>query len=464
MANIKKTAFLSILMLALLLFPLQSARAVTAFTNLEASCAILAEEKSGTVLYNNNMNKQHPADALAKVMTLLLAVSACENDIVDANELVEMTETAWFDIGSRSSTQDITPGEEMTLLDLMYCGYVGGANEACNLVAECIAGNVDKFVENMNSRASQLGCKNTNFTNTHGQYNAEQYTTAYDQFLIFREAMSHPLFVEISGTFRHNTDSTDESESRRLTNSNSLLNSSSKYYYRPCISGMTSATYEGGYSFVSYAESDGLSLISVVLGSDVIIFEDQSALMRNLSESRRLFEWGFSGFAWRTVLSPSKLVAKAPVSHGDGADFVNLCPELPITLLLDKDIMDDEFVRNVTIYSVDSGETLYAPVTAGDVLGEVTLTRGGVDYGTVLLVANTNIDLHRFEYIKTQLATALSSTAARAVLAGLLVIIVGYVALVIRYNVLRRKRLRKIAATKKKLLEEARRADPGDSM
>ena len=455
MVKIKKTAVLSALIAALLLFPFSTSFALTPFSSLEAQCAVLAEPESGTVLFEKNADRRHPADALARAMTLLLVVSACENDAIDISEYIKMTESAWSDISALGTTLGIMPGEELSLLDLMYCAFVGSANEACNLLAEYIAGSVGSFVRMMNEQAQELGCANTRFANTHGQYSASQYTTAMDQFLIYREAMSHPLFVEISGTYRYLTAETDTADPRRLTNPNSLLNSTSKYYYRHCTSGLTSETYEGGYSFVAYAESDDLSLISVVLGSDVIMFEDMSALMRNLSESSRLLEWGFTSFKWRTVLSSSDLVAKAPLIHGDGADSVNLRPEAPIRLLLDNDTPNEEFVRTVVIYSERKGEQLYAPITSGEVLGEVTLTRNGENYGTRLLVANTSISLHRFEYIKNQLKDALSSKTARIIIFVLVVLFCGYVALVVRYNILRRKRLRQIAEKKRQIIEDS---------
>ena len=306
----------------------------------------------------------------------------------------------------------------------------------------------------MNTRAKELGCLDTNFTNANGQYSDRQYTTAMDQFIIFREAMSHPLFVEISGTYRYDVESTDMSEARRLTNANELLNPNSKYYYRPCTSGKTSSTFEGGYSSVSFAEANELSFICVVLGGRDELLEDGSVDLKNFSEAKRLFEWGFSNFSRRTILSSDKPVGKAPIMHGAGADFVNLCPESSITCLIDNDITDEDFTRTVTVYPVKNGETLYAPVHAGDILGEITLTLDGEDYGTVLLVANTDIELHRLQFIRTQVSDMLASTAARRIIWILVILIIGYVALVVRYNILRRKRLRRIAEAKKKLIEE----------
>ena len=459
---IKRIAVFSILIPVMLILSGQPAEAASTFRDLAAESALLAEADTGEILFEYNMRLKHPADSFAKIMTVLLAVNAIESEEADEDELITMTETAWSNITSISTTQNIKPGEEMTLIDLMYCAYVGEANEACNLIAEHIAGDIDSFVAMMNRYAAELGCQSTNFMNPHGQYHENQYTTARDQYLIFHEAVSKPLFAEISGAFRYVAGSTNKSDARRLTGTNSLLNSNGKYYFRHCSAGKASVTYEGGHSFVGIAEADGLSLIAVILGSDEIMLEDESYDMRNLTEVRRLFEWGYSQFAWRTIISSTELVDKAPILHGAGADFVNLRAESEIRLLLDCDVPLDAFVRKVTIYSVEDDDPLVAPIEAGDVLGEISLTRGGIEYGPVLLIANTSIELHRFEYIRIQIMDMLASPAARTIIWCLVILIAAYIVLVVRYNNIRRRRLRRIALAKRKLAEERLNAKESD--
>ena len=477
MANTKRVAMLAIMISALFFLSFTTTKADEDyfFSDLAGNAAVLAELDSGDVLFGQNMNRRHPADALAKVMTLLVALRACEDGAADPYELVVMTESAWFDVTQTSTSQNIRPGEEMTLLDLMYCAYVGSANEACNLIAEHIAGSIEAFVVMMNAYADEIGCENTNFTNPHGQYDADQYTTAYNQYMIYREALEYPLFVDITGTLRHTAESSDRSSELSFTGTNSMLNSGSKYYYRHCVSGLasavfsngaTGATYEGGYSIVALAESDGLSLVAVILGSDTVMYEDNSVDMRNLTEARRLFEWGFSNYSLRTILLHSDLVARAPVLHGAGADYVILHPETTITLLLRNDIPNDAFLQDLTIYCEDSEEPLVAPVEAGDVLGELTLTYVGdvVDeltrkyagevYGPIQLIAISSIELHKLQYVKMQIADVLSSTAARIIITILAIMIVAYAALVIRYNIIRRRRIQRNKETRQKIIND----------
>jgi len=442
----------------MLLFTYLPAHASTPFNDLVAESAILAEAYSGQILFEYSAQVPHPADALARIMTLLLTVSAIENGEAHEDERIEMTESAWVGIPSRATTLNIRPGEIMSLRDLMFSAFVGGAAEACNMIAEHIAGSVDDFIIMMNERAVELGAENTTFTNTYGVFNENQLTTAHDQFVIFKEAITYPLFLEISGVFRHTTEETNRSDARNLTGSNHLLNQAvRRYFYGNNISGMASITFEGGHSFVGLSESDGLLLIAVILGSDEIMLPNNAGFdMRNLSEAIRLFEWGYSQFEWRTILTLTDFVGRAPIEHGAGVDYVNLRPESEIILLLNRDVPDETFVRTITLFNDEDEYPLMAPIEAGVILGEISIVRDGVEYGPVLLIASTNVDLHNFEFIRRQVIDLASSQTARNVMLGLAILVLCYFVLVIRYNVMRRKRIAKIAQAKQKLAEDRR--------
>ena len=455
---IKKTSVLLIFVALLLSVLPQPARAVTN-PNVLAKSALLVEHNSGTVLYEKNKDEQRPADSLTKVMALLVAVTECEKGNVKVTDLIKMTESAWGGLNSSSTTLDITPGEEMALLDLMYCAYTGAASEAGNMIAEHVAGSVEDYVAMMNALARELGCENTNFVNTHGEARSNQYTSAWDQYLIYSKAMESSLFADISGTYKYKVPQTNTAEVRSLTSSNYMLNESGKYYYRYCTGGKPSATYEGGYSLVASAEREGFYLVSVVLGSQAVILEDESTQMQNLTETRRLFEWAFSEFSWKTVISSSELVAKVPVLFGDGADFVNLRPVSSVSMLIHNDVKVSEFEKEIKLYSQESGETLTAPVRVGDALGEITLTYNGKNYGAIKLVANTSIGLQRIEYIKAQLKKLMATPAVKIGFAVLLLLFAAYIVLVVRYNIHRRRHMQRVAEAKRKIIEDRQRTN-----
>jgi D-alanyl-D-alanine carboxypeptidase (penicillin-binding protein 5/6) len=211
---------------------------------------------------------------------------------------------------------------------------------------------------------------------------------------------------------------------------------------------------EGGYSLVALAEEDGLALISVILGANDYIFEDGSADIRSYSETLRLFQWGYTNFAWRDVLKTTELLARVPILHGSGTDFVNARPEESLSLLLNNAVPTNAIIRNITIFSEENDDPLVAPIEAGDILGEVVISRNGVIYARTNLVANTNVSLSGIEYIRGHVRELLSSAAARTVMLILGGLLIVYILLVVRYNIVRANRLRKIKEAKNDLIRE----------
>ena len=454
---LKKIAFILLLVFVLNIFvgiPVFASSSSTPFTNVAAQAALLAERETGEILFAHNIHTQQPPGSLNKVMTLLLAAQAVENDVIADHELITMTETAWYEITEYCSTQGIEPGEVMTFIDLVYSSFVGNANEASNMIALRLGGSIDGFARMMNERATEIGAVNTRFVNPHGDFNPTQHTTAYDQFLIFDEAMRSSLFAEVSSTFRHVTEPSDEFEIRTLTTTNSLINQGSRYYYRHSIAGKDSNTYEGGRSLIAYAEEGDLSLISVVLGSYDHVFEDGSTDIRSFSETFRLFTWGFDNFAWRDILRTTDLLDRVPIMYGSGADFVNARPESTLTLLLDEAVPIEAFTRDVTIFYDEYDNPLMAPVSAGDILGEVVISRDGHEYARIPLVANTNVGLSGIEYMRRQIVEMLATNTVRNILLILGGIILLYLLLVLRYHLVRASRKRRIKNAKNDIIRE----------
>jgi D-alanyl-D-alanine carboxypeptidase (penicillin-binding protein 5/6) len=275
------------------------------------------------------------------------------------------------------------------------------------------------------------------------------------------EACRHPLFEQIAGAFRTSVPATNFSSARDISSPALILSESSRYYYSYVTAARTSATYEGGYSLAASARKDDMTLIAVILGSVAVTLDDGSTQMRNLTQGKALFEWGFGNFAWRDVLSSGDLITEVKIEYGDGADSVLLRPAETIRLLLDNAIRDDDFTREVIVYSERDGVKLMAPVERGAPLGEIRLYLGGEIRGASRLVANTDVGLQRVRYLESQVRQALGSKWTKLALYVLFLLFATYIALVVRYNIKRRERLRRIKEAKRKIMEERRRDDAG---
>ena len=456
----KKRKFLASLIVIACLLSLSIPTAAAAEPEaIIAESVILAERDSGTILYEFNADEQRSPDTMVKMMTVLLAAEAIESGDVLRTEYVTASESAFFDITSESETRNIAPGESMQLIELMYCAMVGGASEACNIIAEYIAGSVDDFVTLMNKRAGALGCRDTVFANTHGQRDGRQYSTARDLYKITVAASKNPVFTEVSGAVTHTVPATDMSDVRTMTNTNYMLNESrSRYYYRYAMFGKVSATYESGYGCVEYAERNGMSLVAVLLGSKAITTSD-GTVMQNLTEAKRLLEWGYGSYSWRTVMATTQLVDRVPVAFGEGADNVNLRISEDVVVLLQNDVEETSVTHEIRLYDVGADGALIAPIAAGTVLGELDVFVEGRPVGTVLLIADASVDLQRVSILRQKVKSAFSSTWFKVIVIIAAVLFVAYAAIVIRYNIIRARRVRMIQAKKRNLADQRRSRD-----
>lgn len=160
----------------------------------QAETALLCDEHTGEVLYAKNVFEQvHPA-SLTKVMTALVALKYGNlDDELTASGSVEINEPG-------ASLVGIKPGDKMTLSQALYCLLIPSGNDAGVMIAEHIGGSVEGFCDMMNQEAQAIGATGCHFVNPHGLTADEHYVTAYDMYLIFREAMKYDAFVEVIST------------------------------------------------------------------------------------------------------------------------------------------------------------------------------------------------------------------------------------------------------------------------
>lgn len=159
-----------------------------------SEAAAVFDLSDGQVLYSKNAyEKLHPA-SITKVMTALVAIKY--GDLTDD---VTVTEGAMI-TESGATLAKIKPGEVYTLEQLLYGLMLPSGNDAGAAIAIHMAGSVEAFAELMNQEAKALGATKTNFVNPHGLTDENHYTSAYDLYLIFNEALKQEKFREITGT------------------------------------------------------------------------------------------------------------------------------------------------------------------------------------------------------------------------------------------------------------------------
>ena len=429
--------------------PLHSAKAV-----------VLADMDSGRLLFEMNKDEQRSPASLTKIMTVLLAVEALERGEVSLDEMVTAQADCLAGLNTDSSTSGIQPGEIISYQDLLYCAMVHSANEACNILAHRVSGSVPAFVELMNRRAAELGCTNTHFSDPNGLSNENHYTTAYEMYLITREALEHPLFAEICNTRGYDMAATNLSQARSFANSNALITADSEYgssYVYPAAAGVkTGFTQLAGYCLVSTAEKDGVRLLAVVMGCDGWLNAGIDEY-ENFTDSIILYNWAFENFSYRQAVSSLSTVTRVEVENAVETDaYASLRPQNDVTLLLPKDLNLGAVELSPTIYT----EKLVAPIEAGTVLGRAEILIDGRSYGSVDLVNALKVDLSRREFVTQRVHQTFSSPWIIVLIVVLAILAIGYLTLVLRYRAQRRKYLRRKRELAARRAARERSADP----
>ena len=190
---------------------------------IRAKAALLVEAETGTILYDKNSHDELSIASTTKIMSALLIFEAIDRGELRLDQQVTATATALRGLPEDGSTADIVEGETLTVEQLLYCMLVISANETCNILGETLCGSVDAFVERMNQRAQELGCKNTHFANTTGLTQSGHYSSAYDLYLITREAMKHEDFMTMVNTKSYEIPPTNKTEEERVLHSTNAL-------------------------------------------------------------------------------------------------------------------------------------------------------------------------------------------------------------------------------------------------
>ncbi len=148
-------------------------------------------------LYAKNVHEKLFPASTTKILTAYIALKYGNlNDIVTVSE-----ENVTLESGS--SHCGLKAGDQISVEELIYGLMLKSANDAANVLADYISGSTEKFAELMNQEAQLLGATSSHFVNAHGLHDEEHYTTVYDLYLIFQNALGSEKFYDICSSVSH---------------------------------------------------------------------------------------------------------------------------------------------------------------------------------------------------------------------------------------------------------------------
>lgn len=381
--------------------------------------AFLVDRDNGQVLLAKDADSRRFPASTTKIMTALLVLERAGLD-----DVVTVQADDFSQLSEDSMMSGIKAGEQITVKDLLACLLLPSGNDAAYVLARHVGGTWQGFVDLMNQKAAELGCKDTHFANPCGLHDDDHYTTARDLCRIFEAALEEPTFCEIAGSATWELPATNQNPARELETTDFLIDPASDAYAGGLVTaGKTGYTLEGGKCLVASAQKDGRHLAAVTLGgaNDAGYGEPTS----NFYGMRDLINWGFDAWENTTVVADGDELGRVAVRLSEDGTSVGAVADGGIAAFVPTGLTLDD----LTI-TADLPDALTAPVKKGDPLGQASVSYEGRELGTVALAAGASLAwspvLFARDWLSVPANLAIVVGAAVAVVA-LIVLIVAFI-------------------------------------
>lgn len=327
---------------------------------LDAHAAMLIDARSGAVLYAYNEHERMQPASLAKLMTFYLTLQALAQHRITPETMVTVSEKAWrLSMDQSVSRMFLGVGQQVSVHDLLFGLMVSSGNDAAVALAEYLGGSTDGFTAQMNAEAGKLGLTDTHFENPDGLPVPGMYTTAANMVTLARA-----LTERFPDAFTYTSAKEFTFDKIRQPNFNTLL------FYDPRVNGLkTGHVEEAGFHLVASAHSNGMHLISAVLGTP-------SSWARR-TETEKLIDWAFRTFAsvqpdWHKALPDRMRV------YGGAADEVAVAPATVPYVTVDRGQEG-----KVSLQGAFDSKYLVAPVAKEQKVGALVLMVDGKQQSTI---------------------------------------------------------------------------------
>ena len=321
-----------------------------------ARAYLLLDLTANQILASKDLDMPVEPASLTKLMSAYLVFDALKSKKIDMKQTFSVSERAWKMPGSRMF---IDPKMKVPVEDLIKGMIVQSGNDATMVLAEGVAGTVERFVELMNDQAKVLGMKNTSYKNPEGLTEAGHITTARDLATLATRLMRD--FPEYVGTYAIKKYRYSGTPAANDSNRNLLL------FKDPTVDGLkTGYTDAAGYCLVATAKRDfpnvgSRRLMAIVLGT--------SSEIARANEAQKLLNWGYTAFEAVKLFDAGQAVATPAIWKGKSSTIkLGRADALVVAVPTGS-------ASQIKIQLVRP-DPLVAPVTQGQTIGSLKVFRG----------------------------------------------------------------------------------------
>ena len=320
-----------------------------------AKSAILVESTTGKIIFEKNKDEKRSPASMTKIMTLLLTMESIDSGNLSFSDKVNVSKNA---SGMGGTQIFIEEGSSVDVLTLVKGISIASANDAAVAIAEKIGGAEEVFVNMMNDKARELGCKNTNFMNPHGLDEEGHYTTAYDLSLIARELLKHEDILEFTSTYEDYIDV--GGENHWLVNTNKLVR-----FYEGIDGLKTGYTDKAKYCLTATMKRNDMRLLSIVMGEDT---KDN----RN-NDTISMMEYGYSQYGISKIHNNGDKLGSIVIDNAKNKN-VDYYIGSDVSIITTKESKNIDYKTDIKLFD------LKAPLKKNSIIGKYELSYNSDKY------------------------------------------------------------------------------------
>jgi serine-type D-Ala-D-Ala carboxypeptidase (penicillin-binding protein 5/6) len=338
-----------------------------------APIAFMKDLTTGQVLYAKGADERIPPASMGKMMTVYVVFDLIKKGEVKLDQMIRVRPETWqkWHGPQAGSTMFLSPNEMVSVENLLHGIVTLSGNDACVVLAEGLAGTEPAFVEIMNQTAKRIGLKGSNFSNTNGWPDPNEYVTARDLSTIaertirdfpnlYKKFYGKPSFTwgKTLGTGAPITQGNRNPILGRVAGADGLK---------------TGHTEAAGYGFTGSAEQGGRRLVMVLAGL--------TSMNERIQESVSFMEWGFGAWKAQPLAKAGQVIERAEVHLGDKAT-VGLAAPRDYAINVPRGLGASD-MRMKVVYD----GPIKAPIAKGQKVASLVVSRPGIPTTTLPLVA-----------------------------------------------------------------------------
>ena len=340
-----------------------------------APIAFLKDLQTGRILLAKDADKRIPPASMGKMMSVYVAFKLIKSGEANLEQPILVREETWKKWNNQGSTMFLDVNSQVSVENLLHGIVTLSGNDACVVLAEGLGGTEANYVALMNREAKRLGLKSSNFANTNGWPDPNEYVTARDLAMIAEATIRD--FPDLYARFYQKEGFTwgktmGAGQAITQGNRNPLLGK---------VAGAdglkTGHTEEAGYGFTGSAVQNGRRLVMVVAGL--------SSFGERVSASVDFMNWGFA--AWQNIPLGKKGQVMGKIAISGAAD-----PTIDAVAGKDLFVTLPRGFGMERKTSVEALPGLSAPLKAGQQVGNLVVTMPGQQPLKAPLVAPVAIE------------------------------------------------------------------------